>query len=148
MFVRRSIYWPWSAHACASSNRARRAIESTAPARSRPERLPRAALLTAHGRCVPRWIKRFILFHGKRHPTEMGTAEINAFLTHLAVDGHVGVHAEPSVSCPALSVSESARSRPGRIVGVIRAVRPKRLPVVLTRVEVDSVLAELQILID
>jgi hypothetical protein len=33
------------------------------------------------------WIKRFILFHGKRHPQEMGAAEVGAFLTHLAVEG-------------------------------------------------------------
>ena len=35
------------------------------------------------------WIKRFILFHGKRHPNEMGEAEVGAFLTHLAVDKNV-----------------------------------------------------------
>jgi len=35
------------------------------------------------------WIKRFILFHGKRHPQEMGAAEVETFLTHLAVNGHV-----------------------------------------------------------
>lgn len=35
------------------------------------------------------WIKRFILFHGKRHPNEMGALEVEAFLTHLAVAGHV-----------------------------------------------------------
>jgi site-specific recombinase XerD len=35
------------------------------------------------------WIKRFILFHGKRHPKEMAAAEVQAFLTHLAVDEHV-----------------------------------------------------------
>ena len=35
------------------------------------------------------WIKRFFLFHGKRHPTEMGATEMEAFLTHLAVDGKV-----------------------------------------------------------
>ena len=35
------------------------------------------------------WIRRFILFHGKRHPTEMGGAEIATFLTHLAVQGKV-----------------------------------------------------------
>ncbi len=35
------------------------------------------------------WVRRFILYHGKRHPLEMGAAEINAFLTHLAVEGHV-----------------------------------------------------------
>jgi hypothetical protein len=32
------------------------------------------------------WVKRYILFHGKRHPTEMGKAEVEAFLTHLAVE--------------------------------------------------------------
>ncbi|MBE2197942.1 MAG: phage integrase N-terminal SAM-like domain-containing protein [Anaerolinea sp.] len=35
------------------------------------------------------WICRFILFHNKRHPAAMGAADIEAFLTHLAVDGHV-----------------------------------------------------------
>jgi hypothetical protein len=35
------------------------------------------------------WIRRFILFHNKRHPLEMGKAEVSAFLTHLAVEGHV-----------------------------------------------------------
>jgi hypothetical protein len=35
------------------------------------------------------WIRRFILFHGKRHPTDMGAAEVEAFLTHLAVEGRV-----------------------------------------------------------
>ena len=35
------------------------------------------------------WIKRFIVFHGKRHPMELGEAEVAAFLTHLAVQGHV-----------------------------------------------------------
>ncbi len=35
------------------------------------------------------WVKRFILFHGKRHPQEMGAAEVEAFLTHLAVEGQV-----------------------------------------------------------
>jgi hypothetical protein len=35
------------------------------------------------------WIRRFILFHGKRHPSEMGAPEVEAFLTHLAVAGNV-----------------------------------------------------------
>jgi hypothetical protein len=35
------------------------------------------------------WIRRYILFHNKRHPNEMGTPEIEAFLTHLAIDGQV-----------------------------------------------------------
>lgn len=39
--------------------------------------------------CYVDWIRRFILFHGKRHPAEMGAAEVEAFLTHLAVAGKV-----------------------------------------------------------
>ena len=39
--------------------------------------------------CYADWARRFVLFHDQRHPIEMGVAEINAFLTHLAVDGHV-----------------------------------------------------------
>ena len=35
------------------------------------------------------WVRRFILYHGKRHPKEMGGREVDAFLTHLAVEGHV-----------------------------------------------------------
>src|SRR5262249_50674914 len=39
--------------------------------------------------CYAQWVKRFVLFHGKRHPREMGAAEAEAFLTHLATEGHV-----------------------------------------------------------
>ena len=35
------------------------------------------------------WVRRFILFHGKRHPKEIGAPEVEAFLTHLAVEGNV-----------------------------------------------------------
>ena len=52
------------------------------------------------------WIKRFILFHGKRHPRQMGTPEIEAFLTHLAVDRKGRrVYPEPSPQRLALSLS-------------------------------------------
>lgn len=46
------------------------------------------------------WIRRFILFHGKRHPREMGATEVSGFLTHLAVDGRVA----PSTQNQALGV--------------------------------------------
>jgi hypothetical protein len=45
--------------------------------------------------CYAAWIRRFILFHNKRHPLEMGAAEINAFLTDLAVRGHVSASTQP-----------------------------------------------------
>ena len=87
------------------------------------------------------WVRRFILFHGKRHPQEMGAAEINQFLTHLAVDGHVAASTQNQAFCALLFLYRDVlQVEPGRIAGVIRANRPKRLPVVLTRPEVRRVL--------
>jgi len=45
------------------------------------------------------WIKRFILFHGKRHPSDMGRAEVEAFLTHLAVDQNVAASTQNQALC-------------------------------------------------
>ena len=42
------------------------------------------------------WIRRFILFHHKRHPRDMGAPEVGEFLTHLAVKGHVAASTQPS----------------------------------------------------
>jgi integron integrase len=90
------------------------------------------------------WIKRFILFHDKRHPLEMGAAEINAFLTHLAVDGHVSASTQNQAFSALLFLYQKVLEvDPGRIAGVVRAVRPKRLPVVLTRDEVRRVIEQL-----
>ena len=90
------------------------------------------------------WIKRFILFHGKRHPLEMGAAEINRFLTHLAVVGNVAASTQNQAFSALLFLYQKVLEvDPGRIEGVIRAKRPKRLPVVLTRSEVRLVLAQL-----
>jgi integron integrase len=90
------------------------------------------------------WCRRFILFHGKRHPQEMGAAEINQFLTHLAVAGHVAASTQNQAFSALLFLYKTVLEvDPGRIAGVVRAARPKRLPVVLTRDEVRRVLAEL-----
>src|SRR5215211_5092136 len=87
------------------------------------------------------WIKRFILFHGKRHPQEMGAAEINQFLTHLAVEGHVSASTQNQAFCALLFLYRDVlQVEPGRIAGVVRAQRPKKLPVVLSRPEVWAVL--------
>ena len=83
------------------------------------------------------WIRRFIFFHDKRHPAEMGKAEIEQFLTALAVQApRGGLDAEPGAGGPALSVQGRARRDPGWLDDVVRAKRPQRLPVVLTRPEV------------
>jgi integron integrase len=90
------------------------------------------------------WIKRFILFHNKRHPLEMGAAEINAFLTDLAVVGRVSASTQNQAFSALLFLYQKVLEvDPGRIAGVVRAVRPKRLPVVLTREEVRRVIEQL-----
>jgi integron integrase len=90
------------------------------------------------------WCKRFILFHGKRHPEEMGAAEITQFLTHLAVEGRVAASTQNQAFCALLFLYRDVlRADPGKIAGVVRANRPKRLPVVLTRAEVRRVLDRL-----
>jgi integron integrase len=90
------------------------------------------------------WARRFILFHGKRHPLEMGAAEINAFLTDLAVNGRVSASTQNQAFSALLFLYQKVLEvDPGQIVGMIRAQRPKRLPVVLTKAEVHRVLAQL-----
>src|SRR5262245_5179735 len=90
------------------------------------------------------WIKRFILFHHKRHPLEMGAAQINAFLTHLAVDGHVSASTQNQAFSALLFLYRSVLEvEPGLIEGVVRAKRSERLPVILTRDEVRAVLGGL-----
>jgi integron integrase len=127
---------------------------SIAPAASQP-RQPRlldrvrAALRVRHyslrtEECYIQWIRRFILFHHKRHPLEMGAAEINAFLTDLAVVGRVSASTQNQAFSALLFLYQKVLEvDPGRIAGVVRAVRPKRLPVVLTREEVRRVIEQL-----
>ena len=92
-----------------------------------------------------RWIRRFVLFHRKRHPRDMGVAEVNAFLTHLAVEGHVSASTQNQALSALLFLYGPVLEQPlGLLEGVVRAKRPKRLPVVLTPDEVSRVLARLE----
>ena len=87
------------------------------------------------------WCRRFILFHGIRHPDTMAEPEVNAFLTHLAVDRHVAASTQNQALAALLFLYEHVLNKPlDRIEGVVRANRPKRLPVVMTRDEVGRVL--------
>ncbi len=87
------------------------------------------------------WARRFILFHGKRHPKEMGAAEVEAFLTHLAVDRQVSASTQNQAKAALLYLYK-------QVLGVdlpwlddvVQAKTPKRLPVVLTASEVRSLL--------
>ena len=91
------------------------------------------------------WTKRFILFHGKRHPREMGENEITQFLSALAVHEHVSASTQNQALCALLFVYRHVLDQnPGRLEDVVRARRPQRLPVVLTRAEVKALLDALE----
>jgi integron integrase len=88
------------------------------------------------------WIKRYIFFHDKRHPAEMGEPEINAFVTHLAVEGPVGASTQTQALSALLFLYRHVLSKPlPDLDTVIRAKRPGRLPTVLTRSEVRRIVA-------
>ena len=90
------------------------------------------------------WVKRFIYFHNIRHPAEMGEPEINAFLTHLAVKEKVSASTQNQALSALLFLYRHVLGREiGDLGEVIRARKPKRLPVVMTRDEVNAVLGYL-----
>lgn len=87
-------------------------------------------------------IRRFILFHHKRHPQEMGVDEIRQYLSHLAIDGNVAASTQNvALSALLFLYKEVLHVELPLIEGVERAKRPQRVPVVLTPDEVKRVLA-------
>jgi len=85
--------------------------------------------------------KRFILFHNKRHPAEMGEGEIARFLSSLASESHVAASTQNQALQALLFLyHEVLEKKIGLIQGVVRAKRSRRLPVVLTKEEVTRVL--------
>ncbi|AVZ79472.1 integron integrase [Zoogloeaceae bacteirum Par-f-2] len=87
------------------------------------------------------WVRRFILFHGKRHPAEMGAKEVEAFLTHLAVQGQVAAATQNQALSALLFLYREVLGQDlPWLDQVVRAKRPARLPVVLSRQEVGRVL--------
>ncbi len=110
----------------------------------------RAAIRTRHysrrtERAYVDWIRRYILFHNKRHPLEMAEAEVNQFLTELAVRGNVASSTQNQALAAILFLYKHVLDRElGRIEHVVRAKKPRRLPVILTAGEVKSVLDQLE----
>ncbi|MGH7391149.1 MAG: integron integrase [Candidatus Rokuibacteriota bacterium] len=91
------------------------------------------------------WIRRYILFHGKRHPADMGAAEITRFLTSLAVEGRVAASTQnQALSALLFLYREILQQEVPWLDDLVYAKRPQHLPVVLTREEVRAVLAEMQ----
>lgn len=90
------------------------------------------------------FIKRFILFHNKRHPAEMGASEISAFLTHLAVEGKVSASTQNQALFALLFLYRDVLEIDlPRIENVVRAKRPDRVPTVFTPREAKAILSNL-----
>ena len=119
--------------------------------RRRPRLLDRAreALRLRHysrrtERAYVAWMRRYILFHDKRHPTEMGGEEVTQFLSSLAVDRKVSASTQNQALAALLFLyAEVLGVRLPWLDQVVRASRPRRLPVVLSRVEIRAVLERL-----
>jgi len=90
------------------------------------------------------WVRRFILFHHKRHPQDMGAHEIRAFLAHLALDDHVAASTQNVALNALVFLYRHVLRQPFPELGEIeRAKRPGRIPVVFTREEVSRLLTHL-----
>lgn len=90
------------------------------------------------------WIKRFILFHRKRHPRDMSAEEISEFLTHLAVEGHVAASTQnQALNALVFLYRQVLKIELPSLDKVVRARQNRKLPVVLTREEAEAVIARL-----
>lgn len=90
------------------------------------------------------WIKRFILHFGKKHPRDMGAAEVEQFLTHLAVNGRVSASTQNQAKCALLFLYKEVLAIELPWLGNVEQAKvPKRLPIVLTRDEIQAILSRL-----
>src|SRR2546428_8768819 len=90
------------------------------------------------------WVRRFILFHHKRHPQDMGATEIRAFLSHLAVHAQVAASTQNVALNSLVFLYRHVLHQPWPGLGPIaHAKRPRRLPTVFTQEEVTAMLAQL-----
>ena len=91
------------------------------------------------------WIRRYILFHGKRHPADMGAPEVGAFLTHLAVEREVSSGTQnQALNALVFLYGKVLESPLPQMAGVVRAKSSTRLPVVLSMTEISALLLNLR----
>jgi integron integrase len=91
------------------------------------------------------WIRRFVRFHGVRHPRELGESEVSAFLSYLAVERSVSASTQnQALSAILFLYRQVLKTELGWLDDLVQARRPSRLPVVLTSSEVTAVLGRLQ----
>jgi len=126
-------------------------MADTTPLASKPPKLlDRVRATMRLNRYSPRteavyvdWIKRFI-FHGVRHPQEMGADEVKAFLSHLATQMNVAASTQNQAFSALLFLyQEVLKERLPWIDDIVRAKRPAKLPVVLTQAEARAVLSKM-----
>ncbi len=85
------------------------------------------------------WIRRFILFHNKKHPVEMGAGEIKAYLTHLAVEGHVAASTQnQALNAIVFLYKQVLKQDIADFSDFKRAKRPAKRPLVLNEDEIDQ----------
>ena len=90
------------------------------------------------------WVRRFIFFHGKRHPAGLGGPEVERFLSHLATEGRVSASTQNQALAALLFLYREVLGKElPWMDGVVRAKRPARVPVVLSENEVRALLAQL-----
>jgi integron integrase len=91
------------------------------------------------------WVRRFIIFHNRRHPASMGGAEVEAFLSHLATERHVAAATQGQALAAVLFLYKAVLGTElPWLENVVRAKRPLRLPVVLTPAEARAVIGHLE----
>jgi integron integrase len=96
------------------------------------------------GRAYSGWVKRYVRYHGLRHPATLGALEIRGFLSHLAVDRGVSASTQNQALAALLFLYRHVLGQdPGWVGGIERAKRAQKLPVVLTPGEVGAVLREI-----
>jgi integron integrase len=86
------------------------------------------------------WAKRYILFHHKRHPKDMGNPEVEAFITHLAIERKVAASTQNQALSAIIFLYREVLRQPLENVQAVRARKPEHLPTVLTKNEVMRVI--------
>ncbi|MEJ7813408.1 MAG: integron integrase [Gemmatimonadaceae bacterium] len=90
------------------------------------------------------WVRRYIIFHGRAHPSLLGGDHVAAFLTHLAVEQHVSASTQNQAMAGVAFLYRHVLAQPLHVGdGVVRAKQPVRVPVVLSRDEVRALVAAL-----
>ena len=89
------------------------------------------------------WIRKYILFHGKRHPKDMSAAEVQAFLTHLAVEEHISASTQNQALSALLFLYRNVLNQTLEVVDAVRAKSSQHVLTVLSRAEVQKIIHEM-----